>query len=358
MRELDASPRRLDDLIQASCDDLLDDESFRELEQRLLADPEARRRFALAHRVQSEIRFVIRSRHASETLLGRILTADGASEQPPQPVRRRPFVRFSHSWSVAKWAAAALIVLAVGWGLLATARPRSGRPPIATATERANVAWLVNAQDCQWAQDESEMPGRDMSSGKLLRLRVGLAEIEFDQGARVLLEGPAVLELLTGNSARLLSGKMTAHVPSQATGFTMLSPTGKVIDLGTEFGLTVDDLGNTTVKVFSGEVQASPLTPHGAAAPVLTLFQDQVALIAARSVEIENPTAPGEGAVRDSSAPSTLPASSSPEVSISTSRSRARGLCATRSAWESGSRTDFRGRALRCPRSTPTSNWT
>ena len=89
----------------------------------------------------------------------------------------------------------------------------------------------------------------------------GLAEIEFDCGARVILQGPAGLRLLSGRSARLLKGKLTARVPARARGFTVLTPHNKVVDLGTEFGLSVDDDGAATVRVFTGEVVAYPLRP-------------------------------------------------------------------------------------------------
>ena len=42
----------------------------------------------------------------------------------------------------------------------------------------------------------------------------GLAEIEFDRGARVILQGPAGLELVSASSARLHYGTLTARVPA------------------------------------------------------------------------------------------------------------------------------------------------
>jgi hypothetical protein len=151
----------------------------------------------------------------------------------------------------------------------------------------ANVAWLMNAQDCQWVGDESAMPGRDMRAGKTLRLQRGLAEIQFDRGARLILQGPAGLELLSGNEARLLHGSLTARVPSEARGFTVISPRGKVVDLGTEFGLSVDDRGNTAVHVFAGEVEATPLAGGAARGAHVTLVEDQSARINGRTVSLE-----------------------------------------------------------------------
>ena len=149
-----------------------------------------------------------------------------------------------------------------------------------------NVAWLVNAQDCLWSQTD-QRPGRDMQAGKPLRLDRGLAEIEFDCGARVILQGPAGLELLSGRSARLLQGVLTAHVPPRARGFTVLTPHNRVVDLGTEFGLAVDEAGAATVRVFTGEVQAFPLASGSARESDLgvTILQDQAVRLDGRTMD-------------------------------------------------------------------------
>jgi hypothetical protein len=164
----------------------------------------------------------------------------------------------------------------------------SGQGPAADSRDR-NVAWLVNAQDCQWAEAEAEMPGRDMRVGKLLRLRRGLAEIEFEQGAKVILQGPAEFVLVSGSEARLRQGTLTAHVPERAKGFTILSPQGRVVDLGTEFGLSVDDRGETTVRVFNGLVEAFPLASDSGpvAHKSVTISRDQTARIEREIVAVE-----------------------------------------------------------------------
>ncbi len=70
---------------------------------------------------------------------------------------------------------------------------------IGHANQPEGIAWLINAQDCRWADNQA--PGGDMRPGKVLKLQQGLAEIRFNVGAQVVLEGPAALELLSGNSA-------------------------------------------------------------------------------------------------------------------------------------------------------------
>ena len=49
-----------------------------------------------------------------------------------------------------------------------------------------------------------------------------------------------------------------ASVTEAGHGFTIETPNGKVVDLGTEFGVTVDDLGVSEVSVFQGKVEAFP----------------------------------------------------------------------------------------------------
>src|SRR5262249_4116694 len=154
-------------------------------------------------------------------------------------------------------------------------------------------AWLVNAQDCRW-MSRDQGPGREMPPGKTLRLERGLAEVAFDRGARVILQGPAGLELLSPNSARLLYGTLTARVPPSAGGFTVLSPRGKVVDLGTEFGLSVVPGGPTTVTVFKGLVEAFPLGAGNAKQKGVTIHQDETAQIDGRTVALESAGADGD----------------------------------------------------------------
>ncbi len=73
----------------------------------------------------------------------------------------------------------------------------------------------------------------------------------------------AGVELVSATTVRLLYGTLTARVPMQARGFTVLAPSGKIVDLGTEFGLSVADGGSTSVKVFTGLVEVFPLASSG-----------------------------------------------------------------------------------------------
>jgi hypothetical protein len=153
--------------------------------------------------------------------------------------------------------------------------------PMAGFTREPTVAWLVNAQNCQWT--DGDLAG-DMQAGKVLKLERGLAEIQFQCGARALLEGPATLELLSGKSAQLRRGKLTARAPGPAVGFEILTPEGKVIDLGTEFGMAVSDSGAADVYVVEGKVEAYATNANHAPIQATRLTQNEAAQIVGGTV--------------------------------------------------------------------------
>jgi hypothetical protein len=100
-----------------------------------------------------------------------------------------------------------------------------------------------------------------------LKIETGVAEITFNSGARVFLEGPAVFEVESPDRAYLERGRLTAEVPKPATGFVINTPRVNVVDIGTRFGVSVDDLGDTEVHVMQGIVEVSRLT--GNAVPMI-----------------------------------------------------------------------------------------
>lgn len=127
------------------------------------------------------------------------------------------------------------------------------------------IATLVRAPACTW--DSSQLPteaGARLFPGRL-RLAEGKALIEFDSGARVLLEGPAVFDLQSAMAARLLSGKVSVDVPEKARGFTIDTLSSKVVDLGTAFGLIAEPSGANELHVLEGSVELEPVAEEGAA---------------------------------------------------------------------------------------------
>jgi hypothetical protein len=81
----------------------------------------------------------------------------------------------------------------------------------------------------------------------------------------------------------LHGGRLTAKVPSQAIGFVVDTPTAKLKDLGTEFGVNVRD-GQTDVQVFNGIVDVQH---HGSAQTERLLTGRSRRFFSDRVVEVE-----------------------------------------------------------------------
>ncbi len=123
------------------------------------------------------------------------------------------------------------------------------------APATAIVAKLVRSYDLEWdANSKPLADGTSLKDGQVLRLTSGLAEIQFRSGARVILEAPVDFETSTLNSGKLTFGKLFAHVPNSALGFSIATPKVLVTDLGTEFGVEVDESAETKATVFKGSV--------------------------------------------------------------------------------------------------------
>ncbi len=244
------------DLVDRYCSNLIDEHELERFEAVLLEDEGARRYFVEYFHHHTEIQFAVRASQGGRRDSGTALRAGSAIAVRCRSSADLGFAGGRRDWLVGLVAAVFMIATVAG---LSRLNRLSGPPNLGVATDpipqASNIAWLVNAQDCLWAGTE-QTPGRDMRAGKTLRLERGLAEIEFEKGARVILQGPAGIELVSGSCARLFHGTLTARVSKGAIGFTVLSPGGKVVDLGTEFGLSVDERGATTVRVFAGEVEA------------------------------------------------------------------------------------------------------
>ncbi len=101
----------------------------------------------------------------------------------------------------------------------------------------------------------------DYREGTLLRKQIvtinkGSLEFVTTNGARIAIEAPARFRFESAQQLHLFNGRMAADVPPSAKGFTVITPTGKAVDLGTKFGVDVPVQGNAEIHVFQGEVIA------------------------------------------------------------------------------------------------------
>ena len=92
--------------------------------------------------------------------------------------------------------------------------------------------------------------------GEPYELAAGVLELETRRGAQIVIEAPATFRFESPQRLRMTKGRIAADVPPRAKGFTVVTPSGEAIDLGTRFAVDVPASGAAEVHVFSGEVVA------------------------------------------------------------------------------------------------------
>ncbi|HEU5396368.1 MAG TPA: FecR family protein, partial [Verrucomicrobiae bacterium] len=229
--------QRLELLLHRYFDQLLEPAERTELESLLLNHAEARQEFWAMARCHALIRF-----------WGEMESGYREAENfQPQPLCVPEVHRESILDRLRRLRQRWIPISAVAFGallLLAAARVEWLRSSV--------VARVTRLSEAQWAAGPLR-PGQALHRG-WLRLDSGTAEIEFSRGARVVLQGPTELRLLSPNQAFLLQGKLNAVVPPPAHGFKVRTPEFSVVDLGTRFGCIVASNTPGEVHVFQGRV--------------------------------------------------------------------------------------------------------
>jgi hypothetical protein len=239
---------------------------------------------------------------------------DKASHSVPAAPAYRP--RPAAAGSILRRAAligiVVLTAVTIGGGI-AYVREKKSPPQIVTPLPRlpGSIACVTSLHDVTWSRDAGTdaaktSPHPDLFAslfpGQRLALDRGLVEIAFDSGARVILEGPIACEIRSASAARLDLGRLTATVAKQAgvaagPRFTVETPTATVTDIGTSFGVAVNEAGLTDVSVFDGLVDLLPRLEgdagsRGALAALRLATGEAAALTAPGKISRRSPRGP------------------------------------------------------------------
>lgn len=232
------------DLADRHCAGLLSDEETARLNELLRDNPLAQRAFLETTSVYARLQWEFGGTRAKEPQPAHL---SFLAEQPPVPA---PHVR-AQATAAGRWwkgiLAASLVAACAILGLVAAMR--NWPAPV--------IAILQNSVDARWHDDFS--PADDVLSAGRLRLDEGLAEIEFGRGAVAVLKAPVDIELVTVDQVVLHSGQVLVRVPrdGRAAGFRVDTPSSRLVDLGTEFGVEVQTGGGSLLQVYEGEVLAA-----------------------------------------------------------------------------------------------------
>ncbi|MDA7756729.1 FecR family protein [Opitutales bacterium] len=214
--------KEFQDLIDQSLNETISKVDMKALEERMLQDPQARIHYLNSVGLHASLRRRFSSQQEEE---GTILF-------PGQSIFTRKTV----------WAVAACLVLSFGLLIFQV----SNRP----FAEVAHVIGAYRADGVTYKTGETVEPG-------ILSLTRGLLRLDFSNGARVTVQGPAELEVFDQDRVLLHKGLVTATIPESAVGFVVDTVAAHVVDLGTSFGVSVSENGQTEVCVFDGEVEVS-----------------------------------------------------------------------------------------------------
>ena len=164
------------------------------------------------------------------------------------------------------WAApvAAACVLATAFAALSW-WPTDRAAAVAKNRAAGRSARVVNVSNVAWSSGAKQYDEWSfVQPGESLKFERGLVNLFLDNGAELLIEGPADVDFVSLEKVFARKGKLAARVSPSAIGFSIETPHANVIDRGTSFGLSVAEDCRTDVVVYEGMVDLDVLgdSPH------------------------------------------------------------------------------------------------
>ena len=180
----------------------------------------------------------------------------------------RPGIRIAESSSkmVAFWPTLAMAACFLIVGLLA--RPFFYENTELQSEIPSNAVKLVTSLDGLALNPDGETvrldPGLEPGMLKVLE---GKMELVLLSGAKVAIEGPAQIQILSDRAAYLNRGEDSSLASADQSGFTLSTRDSPKVDLGSEFAVHVDDKGSSQFRVFANDLEepkhACPKPYHG-----------------------------------------------------------------------------------------------
>lgn len=203
-------------LIEAYLDGSITAPEMQKLNALLLADADVRREFAEILNVDSALAAM----------------AAGWTKDEAPAVRQTKWRTSSPRWIAA---AASVALMLGGWWWQASTQA------FATVEKAAGVVEMADGLSLR---------------GESHQIKAGSVALVTARGARIVIEAPAAFHFESAQRLHMKRGRLAADVPPAAKGFTVITPTGDAVDLGTRFGVDVPSSGAAEVHVFQGEVIA------------------------------------------------------------------------------------------------------
>ncbi|NWK56542.1 FecR domain-containing protein [Verrucomicrobiaceae bacterium N1E253] len=233
--------KELDRLIYALCDETITDEEYQQLQDVLLQNEEARKRYLKLLELHNMLE--VESEHGG--------VAAGEAVVPIDLYLKKQ--RKAGVFRACLAAAAVLVAVAVMMRMVMAPEPEV-------------LASIHVAPYSEFTISHAE--GADVDSGanalvpgSSLKLSQGTIELSLSSGVKSIVQAPAELTMVDASELALHRGKAWFKVPPEATGFTVETPQVRAIDLGTEFGVVShgQDSRYDQVHVLDGRVEVTTL---------------------------------------------------------------------------------------------------
>lgn len=232
-RSMSGSDRALDDLISKLLDGSISASEHAELQAKMRHDPLAQQKYFDHLDLDSDL-------HQ--------LSFDVSDPSHPQAHSDRS--------NVSAYMAAGVVMLALAASLLVIGLflPNWNRESFSQKSI-TNEAVLVQSAGAQFFREVVPAVGESLEAKHEYALIRGLIELRFANGAEVILEAPAVMEVVDADRLVIKQGSCSVHAPPGAEGFQVLTPHTEVTDLGTRFSVSVSEDGDTEVHVVEGAAE-------------------------------------------------------------------------------------------------------
>ena len=162
-----------------------------------------------------------------------------------KPEKKKPVIHF-----IAPLIAAAAVLAVV---FLNQKSPENNKPEI-VQKDKTGTYTLLKSVSASWDKENKYKIGDGFENGSH-KLTAGYCEISNNKGVKLIVEGPAEFDLISPMKVKLQKGTLVAAVEEEGIGFQVDTPKTNVVDLGTEFGVSVSDNGDTEVHVLEGQVE-------------------------------------------------------------------------------------------------------
>ena len=245
--------KELYQLLNALREEVITPDQFDRLDQLIANDSEAAQEYLDYIKLWTSLQFFQLASQSSE-FLSDLKAVEHISPSieledidfPPTPVEERviPARKPVHYKWPRRFAAAAVVAIAFSLGFYFSSNNSSNQ--VATLTDTIGAEWVGQLN---FSNGDRFAANPDKS----YRLKYGFAELKFDNNAKVTIEGPAEFQITSEDRIKMKYGYAYSTVPPEAIGFSILTPSAMVIDLGTQFGVQISYQGDTELHVLKGK---------------------------------------------------------------------------------------------------------